>query len=113
MISEETIQQAARLLGEAAASPARVYVFGSYARGDAKADSDIDFLVIEREVENRRAEAVRLYGALAPLPLPADIVLISEGEAATPASPAVRDAIFEGRLVYEHAGSRALRDDAA
>ncbi|MBA3572751.1 MAG: nucleotidyltransferase domain-containing protein [Pyrinomonadaceae bacterium] len=34
------------LLGEAA-KPARVVLFGSYARGAATEDSDMDFLVIE------------------------------------------------------------------
>lgn len=35
MISEQTIHQAAQLLGEAA-KPAKVILFGSYARGDAQ-----------------------------------------------------------------------------
>jgi len=38
------IQQAALLLGEAA-KPAQVVLFGSYARGDAREDSDVDVLV--------------------------------------------------------------------
>lgn len=39
MISEQTILQAALLLGEAA-KPAKVILFGSYARGDAQENSD-------------------------------------------------------------------------
>ena len=40
MISEQTIQHAALLLGEAA-KPAQVILFGSYARGDAREDSQV------------------------------------------------------------------------
>ena len=52
VISEQTIQQAALLLGEAA-KPAKVILFGSYARGDAREDSDVDFLVIESEPHDK------------------------------------------------------------
>ena len=41
MISEQTIQQAvARLV--VAANPSKIILFGSYARGDATEDSDLD-----------------------------------------------------------------------
>ena len=43
MISEERIQEAVRLLREAA-SPVKIILFGSYARGDISEDSDLDFL---------------------------------------------------------------------
>ena len=66
MISEQTILQAAQLLGEAA-KPARVILFGSYARGDAQENSDLDFLVIEPELHDKFNEMVRLRQALRPL----------------------------------------------
>ena len=51
MISEQTIQQAvARLV--AAAKPNKIILFGSYARGDATEDSDLDLMVIEQDVQN-------------------------------------------------------------
>jgi predicted nucleotidyltransferase len=56
MISEQTIQQAALALGEAA-KPAQVILFGSYARGDAREDSDLDFLVIEPDLAAQKVTA--------------------------------------------------------
>ncbi len=44
----------------AAAGPARVYLFGSYARGDATANSDIDLMVVEKGLHDWLAETVRL-----------------------------------------------------
>lgn len=60
---EELIERAGRALLDAASSPARVILFGSHARGDAHEGSDLDLLVIEREVDDRAAESVRLRRA--------------------------------------------------
>src|SRR5437868_6362144 len=60
MISGDVIEAAGQRLASAARQPARVLLFGSHARGDAGADSDLDFLVIERDVPDRHAEMVRL-----------------------------------------------------
>ena len=37
---------------EHVSSPARVVVFGSYGRGKATQDSDLDFLVIQKSVND-------------------------------------------------------------
>jgi uncharacterized protein len=63
VVTEEILQVAARQLMDAAQSPSRVILFGSHARGDADADSDLDFLVIERDVTDRFGEMVRLRRA--------------------------------------------------
>ncbi len=77
MIDEATIEKAAVLLREAAPG-AKVILFGSYARGNATDDSDLDFLVVEPEVRARRKEAVRLRDVLRTLRIPADIIVASE-----------------------------------
>ena len=41
-------------------SPARVVVFGSYGRGDATQDSDLDLLVIQKSVDDFTKEYTRL-----------------------------------------------------
>lgn len=75
--TENLIAEAGRRLA-AAAPNARVVLFGSHARGDAGPDSDLDLLVIEPEVQSRRAEFVRLRGALRGLGVPIDLVVVSE-----------------------------------
>ena len=77
MISENTIQEAVRQL-VAAARPRKIILFGSYARGDAREHSDLDFMVIEREVNNHHHEMVRLHDTLRSLRVSADVLVVSE-----------------------------------
>jgi predicted nucleotidyltransferase len=104
-ISDTLIQEAARRLGRAARSPARVILFGSYARGEADAESDLDFLVVQQDGFSHRREIVRLQDVLSPLRVPAELLVISHEEAAQPerAGEAVRDALAEGVVLYESA----------
>ena len=44
-----------------AVSPVRVVLFGSYARGDARPDSDVDLLVVMPDGADRRAITRQLY----------------------------------------------------
>lgn len=60
--------------------PQRIILFGSQARGDADAGSNIDLLVIEAEVPNRGAEMVRLRRLLSPLPAAFDLMVYSQHE---------------------------------
>lgn len=102
MISDATIEDAGRRLAAAAQSPARVLLFGSRARGDARDDSDLDFLVIESEVTSKLQEMVRLRDALPPLGVPVDVVVVSEDEASRRdrvPSTLVHRALREGRVL--------------
>ena len=60
--------------------PQRIILFGSQARGDADAGSDIDLLVIESEVPDRGAEMVRLRRLLRRLPAAFDVLVYTQGE---------------------------------
>lgn len=64
MLDEATIRSAAQRLAKAASAPSRVIVFGSYARGAADAGSDLDLMVIERTINDRAGEYLRLMDAL-------------------------------------------------
>jgi predicted nucleotidyltransferase len=71
------ISEAMDCLADAAPRGSRVILFGSHARGDARADSDLDFLVVEPEVADRAAEIVRLSTVLGKRLIPADVVVMS------------------------------------
>ena len=102
MIPREMIDRAVRILVDTA-KPSRIMVFGSYARGDAREDSDLDLLVIEPRVEDRAREMVRLRRALRPLRIPVEILVYSADEVARwgdqPGS-ALYWALREGKIVH-------------
>ncbi|HEY3401445.1 MAG TPA: nucleotidyltransferase domain-containing protein [Geothrix sp.] len=106
MISQDTIRKAVGLLAEEIAVQ-RVILFGSYAMGTAREDSDLDFLVIESALVSRRAEMVRLRAALRPLGVPVD-VMVADAEQFEAWKDQPGTALFEasryGQVVYERAG---------
>jgi len=66
MVPQEVIEAAGQTLAAVAADPVKIVLFGSHVRGDAGPDSDFDFLVVERDPQDRHAEMVRLGRALRP-----------------------------------------------
>ena len=64
MLDMDTIRAAAARLAAAASSPSRIIVFGSYGRGTATEDSDLDLMVVEQEIGDKAAEYMRLMDAL-------------------------------------------------
>ncbi len=77
MIGSSIIEKAMALLLAAAPPGSRVFLFGSRATGRADDRSDVDFLVVEPEVQDRVREMLRLGEALRPLKLPADLLVLS------------------------------------
>jgi predicted nucleotidyltransferase len=64
--------------------PQEIWLFGSYARGQAGPDSYLDILVVEREPfgpqRSRLAEITRVYDALRDFPLAVDVLIYSRVE---------------------------------
>ncbi len=80
MLTPQSIASTAQRIVDAASSPARVIIFGSYARGDADEDSDLDLLVVERSVADHTSEYMRLRSAVGSVGVGVDLLLCSEDE---------------------------------
>jgi predicted nucleotidyltransferase len=84
--------------------PLQVILFGSHARGDANADSDVDLLVVFPEVENNRTVAVAILSLLRGLGVPKDVVVTTLAEIAARGrliGSVLEPALREGRILYE------------
>lgn len=62
----------------AVANPRRVLLFGSAARGDAHAESDLDILVVVDEGTPRRPTAQAIYRNLVGFPAPVDVIVATQ-----------------------------------
>ncbi|MDP2984875.1 MAG: nucleotidyltransferase domain-containing protein [Candidatus Latescibacter sp.] len=102
MIDEKTLHEVVERI-VAAAKPSRVILFGSYGRGDADQDSDMDIMVIERRVDNRGEEMIRLQEVAGNVGVGVDVLVYSEVEVEKRrdwcTSP-VYWALREGRTLY-------------
>jgi len=77
VIDQKTLDEIVARLLKAAPPGSKVILFGSQARGDADRLSDVDVMVVEPEVENTTAEALRLDHVLDSLRIPVDIIVTS------------------------------------
>ncbi len=96
------IEKAAEVLHRAAPD-AMIILFGSRARGDARASSDVDFLLVAPEVTSRRKEMARLSRLLRPLRIPADVLVYSRqvfDEWAGVPGTVIHAAAQEGKVLY-------------
>jgi predicted nucleotidyltransferase len=79
MIGEQVLQQVIERI-VAAARPTLVILFGSYGRDKADEESDLDIMVVKREVTDRAAEMVRLHEAVGDVGTGVDVLVYSEEE---------------------------------
>lgn len=103
LIDKNQINQAVEILSRESTA-LKVILFGSYARGDADFDSDVDFLVIEKVIKDKRKEMTRLRRALLPLRIPVDIIVSDENmidEIGQLPGTAIYWALKEGKVMYD------------
>lgn len=84
--------------------PLRIILFGSHARGDAQAQSDVDLLVVMPTVEDKRKATIEIRRALADLPVSKDIIVSTPEEIrrrGNSVGSVLRPALKEGKVLYE------------
>lgn len=83
--------------------PQRVILFGSAARGDADADSDLDVLVV-KDTEEPFVHRLETMADLCPSGIHADILVYTPGELSrmvADENPFILRILAEGKVVYE------------
>ncbi len=103
MVSDETIQRIVDVITEQL-SPRRIILFGSYARGEAGPDSDLDLFVELDPPLPARGRSSRVKQLFDPYPGPMDIVVYSPEEVdywKQAPSSLVASVLREGKVLYE------------
>ena len=103
--AQDAIAEGVRRIGERF-DPERIILFGSHAVGNAGPDSDADLLVIMRVAGSRREQAARIDLALAGIPIPIDVLVVTPAEVEKYRDrngAIIAEALREGKVVYERA----------
>lgn len=85
-------------------NPEKIILFGSYARGKANADSDLDLLVIVPKAQHLRQESIRVRRALRGLLVPVDIIMATSEQIrrlGNVTGLVYQSALREGTVLYE------------
>ncbi|PSN10780.1 nucleotidyltransferase domain-containing protein [filamentous cyanobacterium CCT1] len=106
-LTPELLKQMTEAIVQAVA-PEQIVLFGSRAKGLDRPDSDIDFLIVEAKPfglnHSRRKESAKVWKALAPFGIPADVLMFSAEEIAKwqhSRNHVISRAIAEGKVLYE------------
>jgi predicted nucleotidyltransferase len=86
--------------------PEQIILFGSYARGDTRSDSDIDILIIVKNLKNERNVTGLLYKSLLKeeIAIPVDFIAVDYdkyNELKTRTGYIYKTIAHEGVVVYE------------
>lgn len=87
--------------------PLRVILFGSAARGEMGAESDVDLLIVVPDGTRRRDASRRAFRALTGIGIAKDVIVVTESdvkEFGENPSLVIKPALEEGREVYHAAG---------
>jgi predicted nucleotidyltransferase len=100
--SSERLQEVVRRI-VATAQPDRIILFGSAARGDMHAGSDIDVLVVKADIAHRGRLAEDIYMALSGVGVAVDVVVVTPQDIERfkdRVGTVIRPALREGREIY-------------
>lgn len=105
LTAQEKIQEMVRRI-VARFRPEKIILFGSYARGTAGPDSDVDLLVVKPLIGSKRQEQLDIRIALHGIGLAKDIVIVTPEELEEYkdlVGTVIRPALREGKVLYERA----------
>ncbi len=105
-MSRSSIDRAARQIAERF-SPKQIVLFGSYARGQATPDSDVDLLVLMDTSLRPVDQAVEIRGAVQ-FPFPVDLLVRTPGqieERLSLGDSFIQEILAEGIVLYEAANA--------
>ncbi len=84
--------------------PEKIILFGSYAYGRPRPESDVDLLVIMDTPLRERQQRLEISRALSPRPFPMDIIIRTPKqleERLALGDPFLREITAQGRVIYE------------
>lgn len=101
---DKMCQEIVRYVREVA-SPRKIVLFGSRARGDSGEDSDYDLLIVKDEIKSHSEETHQISVALMALPIFVDVLLRTSEEDKRKQQLQIglqRSLMEEGIVLYEH-----------
>ena len=109
-LTEELLGEIVRRIVEGA-HPERIILFGSHAYSMPRRDSDVDLIVVKRDVVSKRKESVRIRKLLRGILLPFDIIVVRPEEFEfykdEPGS-VFKEAFRKGVVIYDAEGTEDL-----
>lgn len=78
-LNEELLNKIVRRI-VSRAHPERIILFGSHAYGIPTRDSDVDLIVVKKDVVSKRQESVRIRKLLRGILMPFDIIVVKSEE---------------------------------
>ncbi len=84
--------------------PVKIILFGSWARGEAREDSDLDLLVVLSKTEHTRKAAIQIGNSLSNLPISKDIIVTTPKDIekyGKTVGTILLPALTEGTVIYE------------
>ena len=102
-VSQHVIRAAAHRIG-IQANPEKVILFGSYASGHPRPESDVDLLVIMQSKKKPAVRSAELSQLLEPRPFPVDLLVRTPQEIRRRLALGdtfIRDILRHGRILYD------------